>query len=93
VLNMIRMLSVLFLMSATCMAGDTGDQSVLVNKPDAKPAPVACCNDCVGSACNNCVVCPKVYNVTESCDSSCRRRLFGGYVKKTTLRKVYRPVR
>lgn len=92
---MIRMLSVLFLMSATCMAGDSGDQSVLVNKPETKPAPVAasCCDDCVGSNCTNCVVCPKVYNVTESCDSSCRKRVLGGYVKRTTVRKVYRPVR
>jgi hypothetical protein len=34
-----------------------------------------------------------VYNVTETCNDSCRKRILGGYVKKTSVRKVYRPAR
>jgi hypothetical protein len=48
------------------------------------------CNNCVGIVeCRKC----RLYNVEETCDESCRNRLFGGYVKKQTVRKVYRPVR
>jgi hypothetical protein len=33
------------------------------------------------------------YNVTESCTGSCRNRLMGGHVEKTTTRRIYRPAR
>lgn len=35
----------------------------------------------------------RVYNVEETCNETCRNRLFGGYVKKQTFRQVYKPVR
>lgn len=47
------------------------------------------CSNCVGAECRRC----RLYNVEETCNDSCRNRLFGGYVKKQTVRKVYRPVR
>jgi len=92
---MIRMFCALALLCGTCMAGDTGDQSVLVNSSPSTPATIStnCCGNCVGKSCDNCTSCPKVYNVEESCSDSCRKRLLGGYVKKTTVRKVYRPAR
>jgi hypothetical protein len=39
-----------------------------------------------------CVGC-RLYNVEETCEETCRKRLFGGFVKKQSVRKVYRPVR
>lgn len=42
-----------------------------------------CCN---GADC-------QLYNVEETNSESCRRLLFGGYVKKNTNRTVYRPSR
>jgi hypothetical protein len=35
----------------------------------------------------------RMYNVEEATSESCRRLLFGGYVKKNTTRTVYRPSR
>ena len=41
---------------------------------------------CTGPQC-------QLYNVEESNSESCRKLLFGGYVKKNTNRTVYRPSR
>lgn len=91
---MIRMLCVFALLCGTCMAGNSGDQSVLINTPaPATTIATNCCDKCAGSDCDNCTTCAKVYNVTETCNDSCRKRILGGYVKKTTVRKVYRPAR
>lgn len=70
------------------------EQSVLAtNSTTATAATVAAapnCNNCVGVVeCRRC----RLYNVEETCNESCRNRVFGGYVKKQTVRKVYRPVR
>lgn len=76
-------LAVAIVVSGYAYAGET---SVLVNKEaEAKPA-VAVVNPCKGRCC-------RLYNVEETCTESCRNRLFGGHVKKTTVRKVYRPAR
>lgn len=91
---MIRMLCVFALLCGTCMAGDTGDRSVLVESPTpATTIATNCCDKCSGASCDTCTSCPKVYNVTETCNDSCRKRILGGYVKKTSVRKVYRPAR
>ena len=92
---MIRMFSVFALLCGTCMAGNTGDQSVLVASPAPTTTTIAtnCCDKCSGASCDTCTACPKVYNVTETCNDSCRKRILGGYVKKTSVRKVYRPAR
>lgn len=77
-------LAVAIFVSGYAYAGE--EASVLVNKePEVKPA-VAVVNPCKSRCC-------RLYNVEETCTDSCRNRLFGGHVKKTTVRKVYRPVR
>jgi hypothetical protein len=93
VLDMFRMFSIFVFMSATCLAGDEGDRSVLIKTEEPAVAQTTdnCCGDCID--CTNCVVCPKVYNVTETRDNSFRKRIFGGYVEKTNVKRVYRPAR
>lgn len=68
-----------------CSIAAAGEQSVVVKEQptEAKASAV------VVGECAKC----RLYNVEETCDESCRNRLFGGYVKKQTVRKVYRPVR
>jgi hypothetical protein len=90
---MIRMLCVFTLLCGTCMAGDTGDRSVLVTSPAPTTIATNCCDKASSASCDTCTSCPKVYNVTETCNDSCRKRILGGYVKKTSVRKVYRPAR
>jgi len=69
----------------------SAEKSVLANSTTtATAATTAPCNNCASAVeCRKC----RLYNVEESCNESCRNRLFGGYVKKQTVRKVYRPVR
>lgn len=79
---MVRVLCLVFAVSFAGYASAGEEVSVLAkptNEVVAKEEP--CCKRC------------KLYNVEEDCRSSCRNRLFGGVVKKTTVRKVYRPVR
>lgn len=67
----------------------------------AAPAPVVVQSEPVvlvgQSKCRNgrCCTGPQcqLYNVEESNSESCRKLLFGGYVKKNTSRTVYRPSR
>ena len=66
------------------------EQSVLVKSESA--APVVATNPVQVAATPLCVAC-RLYNLEETCNESCRKRLFGGYVKKNVVRQVYRPVR
>jgi len=87
------MLKVLCLVFAIVVSGYSyGGEvaSVLVNKETETKSNVVV-TDCKKSCCKS--RCERLYNVEEDCRDSCRERLFGGYVKKTTVRKVYRPVR
>lgn len=76
---------ILALLIACCTTVKAGEQSVL--KTEEQPATVVAVAP--AKVCTNC----RLYNVEETCDESCRNRLFGGYVKKQVVRKVYRPVR
>lgn len=78
---MVRVLCLVAVISVSTYAWGGEEASVLANKPSEAANTNKCCGCC------------KAYNVEESCNSTCRNRLFGGVVKKTTVRKVYRPVR
>jgi hypothetical protein len=55
-------------------------------------APVVVASKCRNGRCCTGPQC-QLYNVEESNSESCRKLLFGGYVKKNTSRTVYRPSR
>lgn len=77
------------LLIACCTFVKAGEQSVLVKTEEQPAQPVVTVVPAPAKVCTNC----RLYNVEETCDESCRNRLFGGYVKKQVVRKVYRPVR
>lgn len=79
--------------------GSPAPAAVAVTEAAAQPAaPIVIVEQApVAKACRNgrCCTTPecRLYNVEESNSESCRRLLFGGYVKKNTTRTVYRPSR
>lgn len=66
----------------------TATEAPAAEATPAASAPTKCRNGrcCTGPNC-------RLYNVEESVDESCRQRLFGGYVRRSVNRTVYRPVR
>lgn len=79
----------LVVLACSSFAYSGEEKSVLVvAEPVAEPVAVA--EVVVPSL--TCVGC-RLYNVEETYEETCRKRLFGGFVKKQSVRKVYRPVR
>lgn len=73
--------------AAPAVAAAPAAETIVVAEP-VVVAKARCRNNrcCTGPDCT-------LYNVEESNSESCRRLLFGGYVKKNTSRTVYRPTR
>jgi hypothetical protein len=66
-------------------AAEAPPAAVVVEPVETAPA-------CRSGRCCTTPAC-RLYNVEEATSESCRRLLFGGYVKKNTTRTVYRPSR
>jgi hypothetical protein len=78
--------------------GNTPAAAAPAAAPEAAAAPIVVVESApVVASCRNgrCCTTPecRLYNVEEATSESCRRLLFGGYVKKNTTRTVYRPSR
>lgn len=81
------------LFSSFCFAQEKSIVNHGQPTPAAAAAPAAAAP--AASDCNCCSTRrrERLYNVEESCSETCRNRLFGGYVRKSTARTVYRPTR
>ena len=82
--------------SSICFAGETsvlnhGQTAPAATPGAAAPAATATASDC--DCCSRSRRRERLYNVEETCSETCRNRLFGGYVRKSTARTVYRPTR
>lgn len=83
-------------LSSICFAGETsvlnhGQTAPATTPATTAPEATATTSDC--DCCSRSRRRERLYNVEETCTETCRNRLFGGYVRKSTARTVYRPTR
>lgn len=86
----------LVVLACSSFAYSGEEKSVLVvAEPVAEPVADTVVEEVVVPNCTSCLKCIgcRLYNVEETYEETCRKRLFGGFVKKQSIRKVYRPIR